>query len=97
MTQLSRSLYGLMLFPTGRALEGIGVDIYMGFMWFEANHYVLQESPMCSYVYLMKTLKNLLTLTCLNQARFKNQSITRKRRLSQSERPCASSAIKLKR
>ena len=50
-------------FPTGRDLEGIGVDIYMGFMWFEANHYVLQETPMCSYVYLMKALKSLLTLT----------------------------------
>ena len=67
----------------GRALEGIGVDIYIGFMWFEANHYVLQETPMCSYVYLMKALKSLLTLTCLNQARFKNQSITSKMRLSQ--------------
>lgn len=61
-----------------QGVEEIGVDIYMGFMWFEANHYVLQESPMCTYVYLMKANKSLLTLTCLNQARFKNKSITSK-------------------
>jgi len=83
---LSRSLYGLIVFPTGRALEEIGVDIYMGFMWFEANHYVLQESPMCTYVYLMKVLKSLLTLTCLNQARFKKKSITSKIRYGSAKK-----------
>lgn len=37
----SRFLYGLIVFFIGRVLEEIGVDIYMGFMWFEVNYYVL--------------------------------------------------------
>ena len=41
---------------------------------------------MCTYVYLMKVLKSLLTLTCLNQARFKKKSITSKIRYGSAKK-----------